>query len=136
MVPGAIIAVNMVAVVVAGILFGPTAGGLVGFVGTLVNALFSETGARPFELAAIIPHTVMGTVAGLVARVNSPAAALAIIVGHALNIVAFLILGLLPFNQVAVLIFWAGLLVETVVDLVVIWLAVAALRPLVRASPA
>ncbi|MDQ7848928.1 MAG: ECF transporter S component [Armatimonadota bacterium] len=136
MVPGAIIAINMVVVVVAGILFGPTAGALVGFVGTLINALFSETGSRAFEFGAVIPHTLMGLAAGLIARANQPLAAFAIVVGHALNIAVFLAAGLLPLSQVAVTIFWSGLLVETVVDLVVIWILVAALRPLVRAAAA
>jgi uncharacterized membrane protein len=132
MVPGAIIAINMVVVVVAGILFGPTAGALVGFVGTLINALFSETGSRAFEFGAIIPHTIMGLVAGVVARGSAPLAALTILVGHALNILVFIVVGLLPLNQIAVAIFWGGLALEALVDVIVIWLAVAALRPLVR----
>lgn len=136
MVPGAIIAINMVVVVVAGILFGPTIGSLVGFVGTLINALFSETGSRPFEFAAVIPHTIMGYVAGLAGRANRTLAALTIVVGHALNIAAFLMLRLLPLNQVAVAIFWSGLLVETAVDVVVIWILVGLLRPLVSTAAA
>ncbi len=136
MVPGAIIAINMVVVVIAGILFGPTPGALVGFVGTLVNALASPTGAQSFEFAAVIPHTIMGLTAGVVGRIDQPLAAFTIIVGHALNIIAFLVLGLLPFNQVAVSIFWVGLLVETVVDVAIIWLATAILRPFFGSAPA
>lgn len=134
MVPGAIIAINMVVVVIAGILLGPTTGALVGLIGTTINAFLSPTGSRGFEFAAIIPHTIMGLAAGVLARMNQPLAALAIIVGHLLNIAAFLIAGLLPFNQLAATIFSVGLLIEAVIDLVVIWLAVAALRPLVRSA--
>ena len=122
MVPGAIIAINMVVVVIAGAQLGPTAGALVGFVGTLLNAV--SPAGNAFEFAAIVPHTIMGLTAGLLARVNVQVAALAIIVGHALNITAFLIAGLLPLNQLAVTIFSVGLLAETAVDIVIIWLAV------------
>lgn len=136
MVPGAIIAINMVVVVIAGILFGPGAGALVGLIGTTINAFVSPSGSRAFEFAAIIPHTIMGLSAGLIARANAPIAAFAIIVGHVLNIAAFIIAGLIPLNQLATTIFSVGLLVETVIDLVVIWLAVAVLRPVVRSAPA
>lgn len=136
MVPGAIIAINMVVVVVAGALLGPGTGALVGLVGTFINALLSPTASRAFEFAAVVPHTIMGLTAGLLARINQPAAAFAIIVGHLLNILAFVITGLLPLSQMALTIFSVGLLVETVIDLVVIWLAVAALRPVVRSAPA
>jgi len=78
----------------------------------------------------------MGLSAGLLARVSRPAAAFAIIVGHLLNILAFLIADLLPADQLAVTIFSVGLLAEAVIDLIVIWLAVAALRPLVRPAAA
>ncbi|MBI3975140.1 MAG: ECF transporter S component [Armatimonadetes bacterium] len=135
MVPGAIIAINMVVVVIAGILFGPGAGALVGLIGTTLNAFVSPSGSRAFEFAAIIPHTIMGLSAGLIARASAPAAALAIIIGHLLNIAAFILVGLIPLNQLAITIFSVGLLVETVIDLVVIWLAVAVLRPVVRAAP-
>jgi uncharacterized membrane protein len=135
MVPGAIIAINMVVVVVAGILFGPAAGALVGLIGTTINAFVSPSGSRAFEFAAIIPHTIMGYAAGLIARVNVPAAALAIVIGHVLNIAAFILVGLIPFNQLATTIFSIGLVVEAIIDLVVIWLAVAVLRPVVRSAP-
>jgi uncharacterized membrane protein len=133
MVPGANIALNMTVVVIAGILLGPLPGALVGLIGTTLNAI--SPAGNAFEYAAILPHTIMGLSAGWLARINRPVAAFAIIVGHLLNILAFLVAGLLPANQLAVTIFSVGLLTETVIDLVVIWLASAALRPLVR-SPA
>ncbi len=133
MVPGAIIAINMVVVVIAGILFGPTVGAFVGLVGTLINAMVSPSGSRAFEFAAIIPHTIMGLTAGLLARVSWAVAGLAILVGHLLNIVAFVLVKLLPVSQMALTIFSVGLLVEAVIDLIVIWLVVALLRPRVGA---
>lgn len=132
MVPNANLALNMVVVVIAGALLGPVPGALVGLIGTSLN--WQSPAGNPFELAAIIPHTIMGLTAGLLARISQPLAAVAIIVGHLLNILAFVIAGLMPANQMAVTIFGVGLVVETVIDLVVIWLAVVALRPLVRSA--
>ena len=130
MVPGANIALNMVVVVIAGILLGPAAGASVGFLGTLVNALSPSGNA--FEWAAVIPHTIMGLSAGLIGGRNLVLGALTIIVGHALNIIAFLIVRLLPMNQLAVTIFSIGLLAEVVIDVVVIVIAVPLLRPLAK----
>jgi uncharacterized membrane protein len=133
MVPGAIIALNMTVVVVAGILLGPVPGALVGGLGSLLDGVIRGSA---YQLWAIGPHAVMGLMAGLLARANPTLAAFAIIVGHALNIVVYILVGLLPANQVAVGIFWTGLVVETVVDLVVIWLLVALLKPFLRTSGA
>jgi len=132
MVPGAIIALNMVVVVIAGILLGPVAGAMVGLVGTLLNA-FSPAG-NPFERAAILPHLIMGAAAGWARKAPVVLAALTIIVGHALNILAFVIVRLLPANQVTATVFSVGLLLEIVIDVVVISILVPLLRPLVRAS--
>ncbi|MBI3998650.1 MAG: ECF transporter S component [Armatimonadetes bacterium] len=132
MVPGAIIALNMVVVVIAGMVLGPAAGALVGLVGTFVNAI--SPAGNPFEWAAIIPHTIMGFVAGLVGRSSRVLGALTIIVGHVLNIAAFLLIGLLPARQVAVTIFSVGLLTEVVIDIIVIMIAVPLLRPLVSSD--
>lgn len=130
MVPGAIIALNMVVVVIAGMLLGPLAGALVGLIGTFVNAI--SPAGNPFEWAAIVPHAVMGYSAGLARRAPVVLAALTIIVGHALNILAFVIARLLPANQVTATVFSVGLLVEVIIDVVVISLAVPLLRPLVK----
>lgn len=130
MVPGAIIALNMVVVVIAGILLGPVAGALVGLIGTLVNAL--SPAGNPFEYAAIIPHGIMGLAAGLARRAPVVLAALAIIVGHLLNVTAFILAGLMPLNQMTATVFSVGLLVEIVIDVVVISVAVPLLRPLLK----
>lgn len=131
---GSNLALNMTVVVIAGALLGPGPGALVGFFGTLLNWL--SPAGNPFELAAVIPHTIMGLTAGLLARIGQPFAAFAIVVGHLLNILAFILAGLIPLNQLAAAVPVVGLLAETVIDLVIIWLAVAALRPVVRSAPA
>lgn len=133
MVPGAIVALNMVVVVIAGILLGPAAGALVGLVGTSVNAI--SPAGNPFEWAAVIPHTIMGLAAGLLGRRSLVLGALTIIVGHVLNVGAFILVGLMPATQMAVTIFSVGLLAEVVIDLVVILIAVPLLRPLVSGGP-
>lgn len=130
MVPGAIIALNMVVVVIAGILLGPGSGALVGLIGTFVNAV--SPAGNPFEWAAIIPHTIMGFTAGLVGRRNLVLGSLTIIVGHVLNVLAFILLKLMPANQMTATIFSIGLGAEVVVDVVVILVAVPLLRPLVK----
>lgn len=134
MVPGAIVALNMVVVVIAGILLGPAPGALVGLVGTFVNAI--SPAGNSFEWAAIIPHTVMGLTAGVVGRRNLFVGALTIIVGHILNIIAFIVTGLLPLTQMAAAIFSIGLLTEVVIDVIVILVAVPLLRPLIKSTAA
>jgi uncharacterized membrane protein len=135
MVPGAVVALNMVVVVIAGMLLGPGAGALVGLVGTLVNAV--SPAGNPFEWAAVVPHTIMGLTAGLVGRRGLVLGALTIIVGHVLNVAAFIIIGLMPATQMAVTIFSVGLLTEVVIDIIVIMIAVPLLRPAVSGgSPA
>lgn len=133
MVPGAIIALNMVVVVIAGILLGPVPGALVGLIGTFVNAV--SPAGNPFEWAAIIPHTIMGLTAGVARRANIFLAALTILVGHVLNITAFIIGGLMPANQMTATIFSIGLLTEVVIDVLVIVIVTPLLRPLVRSTP-
>ncbi len=130
MVPGAIIALNMTVVVIAGMLLGPVPGALVGLIGTFANA--ASPAGNPFEWAAIAPHTIMGFVAGLAGRRNLVVGALTIVVGHVLNVLAFILIGLLPAKQMAVIIFSVGLLTEVVIDVMVIVLAVRLLRPLVK----
>jgi uncharacterized membrane protein len=133
MIPGAIIALNMVVVVIAGILLGPVAGALVGLIGTGANAI--SPAGNPFEVAAIVPHTVMGFAAGLAgSRVPTVIAALSILVGHVLNILVFVWTGLLPLTDVTGAVFFGGLAFETVVDVVVIVITVPLLRPVVKAK--
>lgn len=136
MVPGAIIALNMTVVVIAGILLGPSSGALVGLVGTLVNAVVIQGTGKPFEFAAVVPHTIMGFTAGLVGRSSPYLASLTILIGHALNLLAFYLIGLMPASAVAATVFSVGLAAEAVIDIVVIVLAVALLRPVLRVRTA
>jgi len=135
MVPGAIIALNMVVVVISGILLGPRAGALVGLIGTGVNGFFTPAG-NAYERFAILPHTIMGLSAGLVGRRSAVAGSLTILVGHVLNIVAFILAGLLPASDIIGKVFIYGLAFETVVDIVVILAAVPLIRPLVQRAAA
>jgi hypothetical protein len=76
----------------------------------------------------------MGLTAGLVGRRTVILGSLTILVGHILNIIAFIFVGLLPANQIAATIFSVGLLVEAVIDVVVILIVVPLLRPALRTS--
>jgi uncharacterized membrane protein len=79
----------MVIPVVAGIIFGPRVGAGAGFLGTLLNALIYQFVSPPravFEFLAIIPHTIMGAVAGsLRGKIPTPFIAPTIAIGHVLN---------------------------------------------------
>jgi uncharacterized membrane protein len=127
MVPGAIIALNMVVVVMAGILLGPAAGAAVGALGTGINGFLTPAG-NPFERAAILPHILMGTAAGFAGRRSTFTGALTVMVGHALNVFTFVVSGLMPAAAMRGALFFSGLLFEIVVDVVVILFAVPLLR--------
>jgi uncharacterized membrane protein len=118
-VPGAVIAVNMVVPVLAGILYGRGQGLLVGFFGTLLAA-FSPIGSA-FEIAAIIPHSIMGFLAGYFKdKAPTPIVACTLFIGHLLNIIMFVLFSLLPISLVADGQFWMGLLYETFIGIVTI----------------
>lgn len=134
MVPGAIIAVNMVVVVISGILFGPVVGGFVGAMATATNG-FLTPAQNAFERAAIGPHTLMGIAAGFAGRRSVFAGALTVMVGHALNVSMFLFTGLLQVADVTGALFFSGLLFEIVVDVVVVLFAVPLLRPITARPP-
>lgn len=129
---GAIIAINMVVIVLAGILLGPTLGAIVGFVATGLNGVFLGGAAASFEFASVIPHTIMGWTAGLVGRWNPIAGAFTILVGHALNLLSYYLVGLMGAGEVGVAVFSVGLLAEATIDVIVIVIATPLLRPLVK----
>jgi uncharacterized membrane protein len=135
MVPNAIIALNMTVVVIAGVLLGPVAGGLVGLLGTFVNGFYTPAG-NPFEQAAVLPHTIMGFAAGLAGRRSVFAGALTVLVGHALNVLVFVSRALMPVAAISGALFFSGLLFEIVVDVVLILFAVPMLRPIMRPASA
>tara|TARA_Y100000310_G_scaffold135066_1_gene133949 strand:- start:309 stop:806 length:498 start_codon:yes stop_codon:yes gene_type:complete len=121
LVPGAVIAVNMVIPVLAGVMYGRGQGLMVGFLGTLLNA-FSPAGSA-FELAAIIPHACMGFLAGYFKdKAPTPIVACTLFVGHLLNIIIFVLVGLLSISLVADSQFWLGILYETFIGIVTIML--------------
>lgn len=135
MVPDAILALNMTVVVIAGILFGPVAGALVGLVGTAANGYLTPAG-NPFERAAVLPHTVMGAAAGVAGRRSVFTGALTVLVGHGLNVLVFLSRELLSPVALAGAPFFSGLLIEFVIDVVVILFAVPLLRGVMSAGTA
>src|SRR5262245_7982789 len=113
-IPGAIVAVNMVVPVLAGILFGAPSGFLAGVLGTALNAL-SPAGSA-FEQLAILPHGIMGYAAGwLRGRAPAPIAALALLVGHVLNLALFALFHLMPASALAGPALWTGIVYETVI---------------------
>lgn len=110
-IPGAVIAVNMIVPVLAGKLGGKRMGAFVGFFATLLNAL-SPAGSV-FEFAAILPHTIMGYVAGSISKSQPiPIVALTLIIGHAFNLLSFIAFGLMQFSVLQNLFFWYGLTYE------------------------
>src|SRR5262249_56057016 len=70
----------------------------------------------PFERLAIGPHGVMGYAAGwLRGRAPAPIAALALLVGHVLNLALFTLFRLLPLGALAGAPLWTGIAYETVI---------------------
>ena len=121
MVPEASLALNMVVPVIIGYFGGSVAGAAVGLLGTTLNyfAKIPFHGPDAYELAAILPHTAMGAVAGWRALGHSRiGTALTVVIGHGLNIAGFLLLGLLPFEVLKEIPFWTGLLTETMVGVI------------------
>lgn len=105
MIPGAVVAVNMIIVVLSGILFGKEVGLITGLMGTAINAVI--TGSS-FEYASIIPHLIMGWAAGKIKdKSGLLGSSLSIIIGHALNIIAYLISGLMTATDINST-FWKG----------------------------
>lgn len=131
-IPGANLAVYMIVPVIAGILFGRWMGLSVGFLGTLINAIIYVLFAREsasYEVAAILPHAIMGYFSGyLGGRVPNAIAALSIIVGHLLNIIVFIIFGLMPLSPILGVAFWIGLAYETVIGVLAIVIITAIYR--------
>jgi signal transduction histidine kinase len=132
MLPEAILALNMVVPVIVGYFAGPLTGGLVGLLGTGLNFSFhsSFTGPAYYEGAAIVPHAIMGATAGWVSgRTGSRIiTALTIVVGHTLNIFAFLVFGLITVDILQNITFWTGLFAETTVDVILIAIVITAMQ--------
>jgi len=118
-IPGAVIAVNMIVPIIAGVLFGWRSGLFVGLFGTTLNAI-SPAGSI-FEFLAIIPHMLMGVVAGcLKDRVIIPLAACTILLGHLLNISFFVFFGAMETALLTDPSLWKGILYESFIGVIVI----------------
>lgn len=118
MVPGASVALNMIFPVLAGYFYGPLSGAAAGSLGTGLSAL---VWASSYDGAAVLPHLLMGLAGGWVGQYRSEIlAALTILVGHALNMLFFLRLGLLTIAPDQVGPTLLGLAAETMVDIVAI----------------
>lgn len=132
MLPEASLALNMVVLVIAGYWGGPVVGGAAGLLGTLANFLVKIPFHGPdlYELAAILPHALMGAAAGSKelhagTRVK---VGLTILIGHILNLAAFVLMGLIPLETLITSPFWLGLLAEVMIDLILVVLSVALLE--------
>lgn len=126
-IPGAVVAVYMVVPVVAGILFGPRSGFLVGLFGTTLNTL--TPGGSVFELLSIIPNSLMGLSAGLLKRwFPSPIAASSLVIGHLLRLLSFLIAGLMPLGVLDNLNFWYGTAYEAFFGIIAVLIIIAIYR--------
>lgn len=114
MVPGANLALNMIFPVVAGYLLGPRSGLVAGGVGTGLSALAGVGGV--FDGVSILPHALMGWVAGRLGQEGSEImAAFALVVGHAANIVAYGAFGLMPWSGERLAVLVMRLVTETAI---------------------
>jgi signal transduction histidine kinase len=136
MVPDAILALNMVVLVVVGYFAGPATGAITGLIATTLNFTLQVPliGPDAFEVAAILPHTIMGGAAGWMAQltVSRLATALTVFLGHLLNIGTFLLMSLLPLELVWSAVFWTGIIAEVTLDLILVMLSIAVIQQLQR----
>ncbi|MBN8658714.1 MAG: hypothetical protein J0M11_23455 [Anaerolineae bacterium] len=116
LVPRASLAINMIFPILAGYFYGSLSGALAGLLGTGLSALLAPD---IYDALAVLPHTVMGFIAGLAGNSRSQfLAALSVLVGHALNILFFWRFEYLSIESPFIL--FLGLLTETTVDIVAV----------------
>jgi len=126
MVPGAIIALNMIMPVLAGYFYGPWSGAVAGGAGTGIAALL---GGSVFDYYAIIPHAIMGGVAGWTGRFRSEfLTASTILVGHALNMLVYIGTGAITIPAEKAGTTLLGLAAEAMVDIIAIVLLIHLLK--------
>ena len=126
MVPGATIALNMILPVLAGYFFGPWSGAVVGGVGTGIASLLTRS---IYTVLAIIPHTIMGAVAGWTGRYRSEfLTASTILIGHSLNMLFYLGTGVITIPAEKVGITLLGLATEAMVDIIAIVILILLLK--------
>lgn len=125
-VPDGYIAINMIIPVISGYLLGPWSGFLTSAFGVGTTALVSGS---PITTAAIVPMMAMGYVAGYVGRKgNIFLTSLTILVGHSMNILYFLRLGLITIDPDKVMLTVLSLLSESAFDIVMIIILTTLLR--------
>ena len=118
---GASITISIIVPVLAGMLLGPRSGATVGFFGTVIAVLVSST--FPFEIVAILPHTVIGYLAGRWTTNISPTiGGFALITGHMLNNIGFVITDLLPIEILTMPSFYFGLGIEIIGELFCVYI--------------
>jgi uncharacterized membrane protein len=126
MVPGAIIALNMIMPVLAGYFYGPWSGAVAGGAGTGIAALL---GGSVFNYLAIIPNAIMGVVAGFSGRFRSEfLTASTILVGHGLNMLVFIGTGVITIPAGKAGTTLLGLAAESMVDIIAIVLIIHLLK--------
>jgi uncharacterized membrane protein len=126
MVPGAIVALNMILPVLAGYFYGPLSGAVAGGVGTALAALLR---ASLFDGAAIFPHILMGAAAGWMGKRRAEIlSSTTILIGHALNMLFYLRLGVLTIPSERIASTLLGLATEAMIDIVAIVLVIALLK--------
>ena len=126
MVPGAIVALNMIFPVLAGYFYGPISGALVGGFGTAISALWRVS---MFDAVSIGPHIVMGLTAGWVGKYRSDVlCSLVVVLGHALNLMFYARMGLMTTltDQPGLVVL--GVAAEATVDIVALVLAMTLLK--------
>ena len=115
-VPNANIAINMIFPILAGYFYGPVSGVIAGTLGTGLSAVVY---ADMYDVLAILPHAVMGFLAGYAGNYHLHfMAALSIVAGHLLNILFFWRFDQLVIESPYTLIL--GLITETTVDVVAV----------------
>lgn len=123
-VPSANLALNMIFPILAGYFYGPISGVIAGAVGTGLAAFI---GADIYDALSILPHAVMGLVAGLAGRSQSQfVAAISVVYGHLLNILFYWRFELITVDHLGTLLL--GLLTETTIDIVAIILFIVFLQ--------
>jgi len=126
MVPGAIIALNMIMPVLAGFFFGPWCGAIAGGAGTGIAALL--TGSI-YTALAIVPHTIMGAVAGWTGKYRSEfLTASTILIGHFLNMLLYIRTGVITIPTEKIGVTLLGLATESMIDIIAIVLLILLLK--------
>lgn len=118
--PGAIVALNMILPVLCGFLFGPMSGFVSGAAGAGISALVFGS---LYISASVLGIAIMGYVAGILGKKRwELLASLSIFAGHILNMVFFFRIGLVKFNPDQIQFILLGIISESTIDIVAITL--------------